>query len=783
MTGENMTHEGSGNMPLGGLSTSSGLTMSSQHIAPSDTGGQANLTRCNTRICHTEARLCYNRGHCVYNPGHYKQANSSRGVTSDQRGVTSHVTRSVDSDVTTTTHMTGSADQSLACCLTNSCHSPAYTTQPTLGQTQPAHPTQCHTNPAQPTQCHTNPAQPTQCHTNPAQPTQCHTNPAQLTQCQTNPAQLTQCQTNPIHKSPLTCRTCSENLLSPKFPTLLRPASSRLLTRPSSRLLTLVTMVMALSAGGVRGNGLGFLVPDMVESGRCAHPQIADVLDLQRFSGTWYQVEEEPNSYIDIKECIMIHYTWHGTHIEAVTRGWDQHGDLEVQKANISQVTPVDPTQPRPYLQVRTPHVPPVPYHIIKTDYVNFACVYSCFDFLGMKVEISSILSRTPVPTNASLAACYHSFHAMRIDLSRMGPVLQGDQCWYNEIHSPEGGHAMATSSLATPEGGSHRQGGSPPLVPTTPSITEARDELVPSPVAPKDLAQSITEARDELAPSPVAPKDLAQSITEARDELVPSPVAPKDLAQSITEARDELAPSPVAPGEDLVQSKTEARDELAPSPVAPGEDLVQSITETRDELAPSPVAPGEDLVQQLEDVLTLMIDQIQVVPEEVAAGKSSVTDGKNVQVVETTSQDPRASHITSGDTPGQPSRAPHTPRGKFKKRRKNRKRKKGCGRHHHGRGCTTTPPPTTTTTTTTLVDDQPAVRPDVQLVDSQPSYGDKPNTANTEDKDQGDLPPPPPPSATPAQCTCICDNASSAPATSGLLLLIILLCSSVWGR
>lgn len=87
--------------------------------------------------------------------------------------------------------------------------------------------------------------------------------------------------------------------------------------------------------------------------------------------------------------------------------------------------------------------VPPVPYHIVDIDYDAFACVYSCFDFLGLKAEIYSILSRSPEASNATLSTCRDSFEALGLSLEKLVSVQQGEQCWYSE------GGANTSSTLS----------------------------------------------------------------------------------------------------------------------------------------------------------------------------------------------------------------------------------------------------------------------------------------------------------------------------------------------
>ncbi|XP_063584844.1 uncharacterized protein LOC134762389 [Penaeus indicus] len=185
------------------------------------------------------------------------------------------------------------------------------------------------------------------------------------------------------------------------------------------------------------------IIPNIVEYGRCVSLELPQNFSIARFSGVWYQVEEIPNTYVDVKQCIRTIYQWDGSVLHVLTEGLDEYGEQAEQETTISMVMPGNYSEDKPYLQIKSDKVPPVPYHIIDVDYDAFACAYSCFDFLGLKAEIYSILSRSPEASNATLSTCRDSFEALGLSLEKMVSVEQGEQCWYSEV----GANASSTLS------------------------------------------------------------------------------------------------------------------------------------------------------------------------------------------------------------------------------------------------------------------------------------------------------------------------------------------------
>lgn len=81
-----------------------------------------------------------------------------------------------------------------------------------------------------------------------------------------------------------------------------------------------------------------------------------------------------------------------------------------------------------------TSPVPPVPYHVVKTNYRHFACVYSCYELFSLMFEVFSVLSRGPEINDADLATCHRAFDALELDITRLAPVQQTGECDAEDI-------------------------------------------------------------------------------------------------------------------------------------------------------------------------------------------------------------------------------------------------------------------------------------------------------------------------------------------------------------
>ena len=71
------------------------------------------------------------------------------------------------------------------------------------------------------------------------------------------------------------------------------------------------------------------------------------------------------------------------------------------------------------------PTAPSVSYEVIATDYVSYACTYSCMNVYTVRVEMFWVLTRSKELTGAAKEACLEAFESAAIDISKLEPAVQ----------------------------------------------------------------------------------------------------------------------------------------------------------------------------------------------------------------------------------------------------------------------------------------------------------------------------------------------------------------------
>ncbi|XP_018011458.1 crustacyanin-A2 subunit [Hyalella azteca] len=167
--------------------------------------------------------------------------------------------------------------------------------------------------------------------------------------------------------------------------------------------------------------------PSFLRFGSCSEVPVQGGLNLQKFAGLWYTVEKMPNEYDPAKFCINTQYSYHGDHMESVQRGL--YEDRSKQKLMTFLVVP---NVTDPVMTVIADGMPNAPLKIIATDYDNYACMYTCLGFVGLKAEFGMVLTRQALPPPSAVQVCRDLFeNSTDMNISTMEIIEQGKNCPY----------------------------------------------------------------------------------------------------------------------------------------------------------------------------------------------------------------------------------------------------------------------------------------------------------------------------------------------------------------
>ncbi|XP_063595212.1 uncharacterized protein LOC134772083 [Penaeus indicus] len=166
------------------------------------------------------------------------------------------------------------------------------------------------------------------------------------------------------------------------------------------------------------------VAPSFLEVGSCASISLMEGFESEKYLGTWYTISSVPNSYIPVKKCMTDTVTMQDIDMEIVTKGFGEDDSPQSSEAVLSEVVPFNPFE-EPFLQLQASLVPPVPYHIVETDYTSYSCVYSCFDLLNIRAELFFILSRTPEISPETKQRCLDLFEEKDVDTGKLVEMQQ----------------------------------------------------------------------------------------------------------------------------------------------------------------------------------------------------------------------------------------------------------------------------------------------------------------------------------------------------------------------
>merc|ERR1711900_63775 len=192
-------------------------------------------------------------------------------------------------------------------------------------------------------------------------------------------------------------------------------------------LLALVAVVAAQTNFVARGTQT---IPKFVSRGTCPNIDSGSLLSRQapnfhKYAGTWYEIAITENPNQSLKQCVRNQFIFDGSRFAIQTTGLDASGIPAKRSGFIRQVNPADN-----YLSADYEGAYVTPYHILDTDYDNYACVYMC---LGVgdshHADFGIVYSRTPSLDSENMWRCMAAFNYVGIQAYRFQNTPQGGAC------------------------------------------------------------------------------------------------------------------------------------------------------------------------------------------------------------------------------------------------------------------------------------------------------------------------------------------------------------------
>merc|ERR1711936_822624 len=174
---------------------------------------------------------------------------------------------------------------------------------------------------------------------------------------------------------------------------------------------------------------LGFPNISIRKKGPPKPPTISE-FNVTEYLGKWYEQRRLPAFFQLNTRCVMAKYGVRDDgRVSVHNVATKKNGDFDVLDG--SAFIP-DPTHPGE-LVVEFPGNPAGNYWILDTDYTNYSVVYSCADFLLVKLEFAWILSREKNLDPDILEYATNVYVKNGIDTTLFEDTLQNDDCYYGE--------------------------------------------------------------------------------------------------------------------------------------------------------------------------------------------------------------------------------------------------------------------------------------------------------------------------------------------------------------
>ncbi|XP_069945896.1 crustacyanin-C1 subunit-like [Cherax quadricarinatus] len=174
-------------------------------------------------------------------------------------------------------------------------------------------------------------------------------------------------------------------------------------------------------------------IPSYVVPGKCPVVDQTKLWAQQvpnhaKYAGVWYQIALTETLFQPLSQCVLNEYSFGEKQFNVISSGVSAEGSLLKIHGKVYP-SPVG----EPELSVDFQQSFPAPYVILKTDYTNYACVYSC---IGLNsdyyTDVAFILARSPTPEDRFVKQCEDTFKSINFDTSRLTKTVQGSACDYD---------------------------------------------------------------------------------------------------------------------------------------------------------------------------------------------------------------------------------------------------------------------------------------------------------------------------------------------------------------
>ncbi|CAL4155442.1 unnamed protein product [Meganyctiphanes norvegica] len=153
----------------------------------------------------------------------------------------------------------------------------------------------------------------------------------------------------------------------------------------------------------------------------CPSVTLVENFGSARFTGVWYEVQAQANSFNRVKSCSKSVYTLLETGFNVTTMGLTYSG-----RPTQSNATLTFKTNPAKMITSRVMGVRP-PYEVLDTDYESYACVHSCIHMFFV-YDYVFIYSRTRTLDQVHVGHCRALFSQYRTSSRNLHRLVNTNQ-------------------------------------------------------------------------------------------------------------------------------------------------------------------------------------------------------------------------------------------------------------------------------------------------------------------------------------------------------------------